>query len=209
MESKMKQTIVIFANSVKHGEHCIAGKDLETRKWIRPVSTVQGNELKFKQIQYYRDNSYNESKPLDVVKISFLQECPLQHQPENMLISNDIWKNIDPYQFKMIPDDFLDHPETIWGEGRSIQHENIKTEKIKIDQSLFLIKVSNLKLYKNNYQKRRASFKYNNHDYDLPVTDPNFDNLLQGNISSRQKILCISLGENYEGNHYKLIAGIF
>ncbi len=205
----MEKTILILANSVKHGKHCIAGKDLETRKWIRPVATAQGNELKFKQIQYSRNNSYSESKPLDVVRITFLQECPLQHQPENMLISNDTWENTDPYQFKMIPDDFLDFPETIWGKGKSIQNEDIEKKRIKIDQSLFLVKVSNLKLYNNSYHKRRASFKFNNNDYDLPVTDPNFDNLNQNNISPKQKILCISLGENYEGSHYKLIAGIF
>ena len=42
--------------------------------------------------------------------ITFLQKYPLLHQPENILISNNTWENINPYQFKFIPEDFLDHP---------------------------------------------------------------------------------------------------
>ena len=38
----MKKTIVILAKSIKHQHFCIAGKDLETRQWIRPVSNKDG-----------------------------------------------------------------------------------------------------------------------------------------------------------------------
>ena len=40
----MRKVIVVFANSVKHGKHCVAGKDVQSKKWIRPVSNAEGAE---------------------------------------------------------------------------------------------------------------------------------------------------------------------
>jgi hypothetical protein len=79
---------------------------------------------------------------------------------------------------------------------------------VSIQQSLYLLKVDNLNLYKNNENKRRASFLYKNLYYDLPVTDPNFDNI-QNNDTNLQGILCVSLGENFNGYCYKIVANIF
>lgn len=44
-------------------------------------------------------------------------------------------------------------------------------------------------------------------DYRLPCTDPKFDSLLKEKDSSVQA-LCISLGENFNGYHYKIVAPI-
>ena len=48
----MRKLIVVFANSVKHGKHCVAGKEVQTKKWIRPVSNVDGAELDDHQCKY-------------------------------------------------------------------------------------------------------------------------------------------------------------
>lgn len=37
------------ANFIKHGQHCVAGKCVNTGKWIRPVSNQQGAELSHEQ----------------------------------------------------------------------------------------------------------------------------------------------------------------
>ena len=37
--------IVILAKSVKHGNHCVAGKCVRSKRWYRPVSTIDGEEL--------------------------------------------------------------------------------------------------------------------------------------------------------------------
>ena len=80
---------------------------------------------------------------------------------------------------------------------------------ISIQQSLYLVKVDDLTLYKNEEDKRRASFCYKEKYYDLSVTDPNFDNILKDNGQNLEGILCISLGEKFNGYCYKIVATIF
>ncbi|MGO3875885.1 MAG: dual OB domain-containing protein [Psychrobacter celer] len=41
----MNNTIVILANSVKNRAHCVAGKCIRTRQWIRPVGDANGCAL--------------------------------------------------------------------------------------------------------------------------------------------------------------------
>jgi len=36
--SMVHKNIVILANSRRHGAHCIAGKDLNTKEWVRPIT---------------------------------------------------------------------------------------------------------------------------------------------------------------------------
>lgn len=48
----MIETIVIFANSVKHGQHCVAGKTVNGGKWIRPVADINGKELDHEQAKF-------------------------------------------------------------------------------------------------------------------------------------------------------------
>jgi hypothetical protein len=41
----MSSTVVIFANSIKHGKHCVAGKLMGDKRWIRLVADESGSEL--------------------------------------------------------------------------------------------------------------------------------------------------------------------
>jgi hypothetical protein len=78
-----------------------------------------------------------------------------------------------------------------------------------IGQSLYLVKVQGGTLYKNEENKRRVSFSYKEIIYDLSSTDPNFDSLLENSSKNLMGILCISLGENFNGYCYKIVATIF
>lgn len=74
-----------------------------------------------------------------------------------------------------------------------------------------MIKVQNLKLYINEYKKRKVSFEYKNVLYsDFSCTDPSFDSLMSQKKEYCSAILCISLGELFKDNfHYKIVASIF
>ena len=202
-----KRTLVILANSVKHHGHCVAGKCIKTRQWIRPVSNIDGGELNDDQVKYHNNYGTYHVKTLQKIEMQLLDRAPLQNQPENYLISNNPWQqryniNItDLYHY-------LDRPYNLWGEGSYISYEYIESGWINIDQSLYLVNVEDLELYRNGYGKRRASFTYNNVKYDLAVTDPNFDDILYDGRKTNN-ILCISLGENFQGHCYKLVATIF
>lgn len=203
----MNQTVVILANSVKHNQHCVAGKCLETKKWVRPVSDQTGKELNDDQASY--TNKYGKFivKPKQKIEMNLAQQVPLINQPENYLIDGSRWNQkykISDYEL----DEFLDYPSSLWGKGTSVPYTKVMNGDMKIDQSLYLVKVEDLKLYINSQNKRRAQFLYNNIGYDLPITDPQFDKIVSNN-QELQGILCISLGECFNNNCYKIVATIF
>lgn len=41
----MVKTIVVLAKSIKHGKYCVAGKDINSNEWVRPVLDRSGAEL--------------------------------------------------------------------------------------------------------------------------------------------------------------------
>ena len=207
----MNTTVVILAKSVKKGMHCVAGKEVNSRKWIRPVSSVEGAELSDQQCMYVNPYGRYNAKPLQKIEMNFSRPVPLVNQPENFLVSDQCWRQ----RYKIEADDlsyFLDTPDDLWGEGKSVSYAQIKSGAIKIRQSLYLIQADNLQLKMIN-GKRRAIFNYADINYDLPVTDPNFANKLAR--PGNQQILCVSLAEKYDpcgGDNYscyKVVASIF
>lgn len=201
-----RRTIVILANSIKHGQHCVAGKCISTKQWIRPVSNETGAELTNNQVTY--ENPYGKFivKPLQKISIGFLSKAPLLNQPENYVIDNSVWTQNFSISFSELPQ-FLDNPDDLWGASDRVEYLSIKYGLVKISQSLYLVIVNNLKFYRNIYDKRRAKFTYKKNFYDFAVTSPNFPS--HENADYDSKIICVSLGEVYEGKCYKLIANIF
>lgn len=212
----MEKTIVIFANSVKKEQHCVAGKCTVTKQWIRPVSSSDGKELSDDQVSYVNSYSSNgrtyKAKPLQKIKMRFHSHAPLINQPENYVITSDRWEQ--NYNIKMNEiGDYLDSPPTLWGDNSDkVPFCIIESGLMVVKQSLFLVCVSNLFLVVNDKQKRRARFIYNNQNYDLSVTDPQFFRIVESKkFPIESAILCVSLGERFEvDNHcYKIVAGIF
>lgn len=211
----MQRTIVIFANSVKHNNHCVAGKDIYTKEWIRPVADANGNALTTQQIQLKNPYGIFPAKPLQKVKINFLKHAPLINQPENYVIKNRIW--IQEYNLsKNEIFKFIDTPKHLWIDRISpndrVDYHLIKSRKFKIYQSLYLIKVDKIHIYWKDRSEfgfnpqRRGRFRYNGIIYDLAITDPNFKEFKEQYLYD--KILCVSLGENLDGYCYKIIASI-
>ena len=201
----MNKTLVIFANSVKHHQHCVAGKDILSKEWIRPVGDKNGCELKDEQTKYQNPYGKYLVKPLQKMNIEFLQKAPLKQQPENYIISNKIWEQNYKIEREEI-ESFLDNPSNLWLDGISkndrVNYQLIQNNKIQITQSLYLIKVNNLKVDK---QDRRAIFSFNDIYYNLAITDPKIQYFDNSKISY---YLVISLGEEFQGYCYKLVASI-
>ncbi|HHE9442967.1 TPA: hypothetical protein ACPG1Q_000752 [Haemophilus influenzae 10810] len=210
----MKKTIVILAKSIKNGHFCIAGKDLSNFEWIRPVSTEEGGEITKQQSKLTYQGA--EASPWDCcifhnVEIDFQRRVPLYFQPENYLISTEHqW--IQKYRsLPNILESLLDSPVSLWGSVSPRINKETIIQDDKFSNSLYLIKVQNLKLYINEYKKRKVSFEYKNVLYsDFSCTDPSFDSLMSQKKEYCSAILCISLGELFKDNfHYKIVASIF
>ena len=219
--------IVIFANSVKHHEHCIAGKDTATKNWVRPVSDDLGSALSNQQVKCRNIYGTFPVKLLQKVKVKLLRHSPLVNQPENYVVSSEIWDQCYNLNENAL-NEYLDYPQIIWntncnssnGLNDRVTFEKIQEGIISITQSLYLIQPSDLKyIITTNVEgsKRiRISFNFCDINYNLPTTDPNIWRRLQNteigteNIENGQKTLCISLGEKYiDGFCYKIVASIF
>jgi hypothetical protein len=198
--------ILVLANSVKHQQHCVAGKYLANGQWVRPVSTEAGAELNHNQAKYQNPYGTFTVKPLQKILMKFSRHVPLIHQPENYLIDETVWRQNYSIGLNEI-NNHLDHPDSLWGEGNRVSYIQIRLGTIKIEQSLYLVKVDNIQLYMKD-DKRKISFIYNELDYELPVTDPNFDKVVN-DFSEICGVICVSLGEEFKGNCYKLVATIF
>jgi hypothetical protein len=66
--------IIVLANSVKHNQHCVAGKLLDNSQWVRPVSNPQGGELSDEQARIQNPHG------IFYVKREFNSE--VQHSPK-------------------------------------------------------------------------------------------------------------------------------
>ena len=87
------KTIVVFANSRKSGEHCVAGKCLSSGAWIRPVSNELGGALSRKQVNYANKYGQYLVKPLQKIEMAFESHAPLINQPENYIITDKFGVN--------------------------------------------------------------------------------------------------------------------
>lgn len=212
--------IIILANSAKKGGHCVAGKDIKTGEWIRPVSSVNGGELTREQATL-RSNSYSwVAKTLNKVVINFDCHAPLSNQPENYLIDSSAWKanyRID----RTILDSFLDTPEHLWMYSPKQDRVNARLFEqglVPNHQSLYLIKVEsiayNVILNVSGQQRVKGTFEYNGMEYTFSVTDPAYCRYKNGplghSFTEYDKYLCLSLGEKFEatGDCFKLIASV-
>jgi hypothetical protein len=91
----------------------------------------------------------------------------------------------------------------------------------QLDSSLRLIEVGDFKIvvavegaqFGNGKRKVRGHFTFNGAQYRLSMTDPVVERRYlagkDGEFKVGHAILCIGLGEPYEGHAYKLIAGVF
>ena len=201
--------ILILAKSWKHGDYCIAGKEMRTGNWIRPVS--DNNETNGAITEDQARLTYKGAtcapwrcQTLRKVRINFSQHAPNDYQPENYQIDNTQW--IQLYNENVDLNNYLDAPSDIWGSNYALTHQ----EAIDANSSLYLLSVNNISFYINpntdsngTRTRIRATFSYNGYQYDFPVTGSG------GPTPNECPIFCISLGELYKGLHYKLIAAVY
>lgn len=207
--------IVCLANSKKSNGRCIAGKEIISKSWIRPISRSEKGELSLDQISY-SDNSLPEV--LDIIEVYFEKNIPKSYQPENILIAYKKWQRISKITFFEL-EKIEDHPENIWliGEYPDKISSSFFISK-KIEESLLLIRPEDFQIEvkkRDPFPNRvGAVLQYKGKKYNLGITDIKIKNTYLNkdegiyNIKYKDLFLCISLGEEYYSYHYKLIASV-
>jgi hypothetical protein len=214
------KVIVCFASSRKTSGRCIAGKewnDGNPGSWIRPVSARDSHEISLEE-RRYQDG--RDPDPLEIITIPCLSPQPILHQSENHLLDPNLpWESSRKLLWQKVPN-WLDKPQSLWGTGHSSYEflNNRVPDTTIVTESLSLIQVDELQIIvgskSSEYPKRivRGEFQYQCQKYKMAVTDPVIESqYLAGNDGRHvidRPVLCVSLGDPYQGFYYKLIAAV-
>jgi hypothetical protein len=209
--------LLCLANSRKLGNSCVAGINLGNGEWLRPVNEGGGALLQ----SDIRFEDKSSPQLLDIIEIPVLRPEPLYYQPENWIIDKEYyWIKIGNKDISVL-NRYIDQDEYVLRN----QFDRIRSRELKenpIARSLALIKIRSITFRKTRSAGKRAQvramFQYNKNDYDLVVTDRQWEaRFFQPNGPFWEMrdypfegtfYLVISLGETYGGYHYKLVVAV-
>ena len=211
--------LIVLANSYKQGGRCLAGLDVATATWVRPISTQTHGELHAKQCSIIDDGRVRAVQCLDVIEIPVGEPVSTPGQPENrallagdlsLIASLDRKGAVDVLDSLALNDNSTDLLFNRVGEVNYSEALNGQVLK-----SLTLVKVSDptffLRLRHEKAPQLRARFLFADIQYDLPVTDDRnwtkFAREDTNRFSTGIWYFTISLGEPYKDKMWKLIAG--
>jgi hypothetical protein len=218
-----ERKILCLAASRKHAGLCFAGLDVASGEWIRPVSSRPKEEVSFDEARL-ADGSV--AKPLDILRIPILRHVPKFYQSENYLIDPARrWSKADQGTWQMIDSALTTSPDALWTNGdasKGFAFNRVSTDQARgLRRSLSLIRperlVVSIKRKGGNFGDRdkrvkKGKFRYSGIEYCLSVTDPKIEDMLERGkdreIDMTGAALCVSLGEEYNGHAYKLIAAV-
>ena len=212
--------LLVLANARKHLGRCVAGLKLDGSGWIRLVSKRPDGTLNWSE---YLLEKGEEARLLDVISAGVRSPRPVIHQPENHVIDGIVWKiarSPHPESIaQLLKRALVPGPELFGGCRDRVAMAEI--EEKPCGASLALVAPAWLELALHNRsdgkQQVRGRFELGTSPkavYDLSVTDPPWENTVREKRKmllkqTEQKfVLCISLGEPFNGNCYKLLAGI-
>jgi hypothetical protein len=195
--------MLFMANSKKYNEHCIAGIDVDSKVWVRPVSQRDHGE--------FGGNVVRNISILDVLEFNVVSDCSESFQCENVLIDESSIKKIGYVEPSAnIFNKFLYSGDRIFGNRGKAVH---KDEIFKLNHSLEFIKVVDYRItkYPDKHQVR-IEFDYNGCWYDLPVTDLGLLSVVWKSDFSlaayNNLYLTLSLALEHNEWHSKLVAGV-
>ena len=216
--------IVCLANSRKLSGRCIAGRELHRERagdWVRPVSDRVGQEVSEYERQY-EDGS--DPRVLDVIDVPVIRPAPDRWQSENWLLDDEwYWGKVSRYSWLDLPA-LVDPEAPLWLNGFSTS--NGSNDQIPVatmtgvTSSLRLIELDGMALkvfapgeaFGNRKRRVQGCFRHASQYYSLWVTDPvcerHYLAKLNGDYRIGHCFLTISLGEEFRGYCYKLIAAV-
>lgn len=222
----MRKEIVVLAVSSKPPGRCVAGIEILSGgflgNWVRPINPKTQNGL---DINILNNQNYREIKLLDIVSV-ILQEKNLSvpHQPENFtLIPKKSYETtffhsgyLDKSVLVDYIDDSIEWPLGSHSSGKINNRVSSKNYRL-IDRSLYLVKCPvDIIIEVGNDKKNpdiSGSFTVKSVPYKLSITDLEIRKAFSKHeensiIPIPMAIMCISLGEDFNGHAYKLIASL-
>lgn len=215
----MKKLMVILAKSAKYGNYCVAGIELSTNKWIRPISHDENiaDAVPVEDLTY-SDNT--EAQILDVVEIDF-EDTPVQNaiQPENFFYKNSKWKKFAHWNLSDF-EKFCGFDSTdfiFYDTSRRLEIDTINNADKK--KSLLILPLENFSVsivIRNDEKKFKANFSYGGINYedfsvgDIVLREKFFDKPCGNFFVAEKSVATLSLTNPFKDNRcYKMIANLW
>jgi len=212
-----EMNFLCLASSKKDGGRCVAGIDLDTGQWVRPV-TVPDSGLEPPTILV--GTPRRSIRPLDQVIIAVGRNVPAPEQPENIEILPSAWTLVKEWSREQVEpqlERLASNASTIFDTlGPSVPCASIPSHGVR--SSLEIRKVSSPRFDFENDRygrpKLRAHIHTRGSNYNLPVTDLE---AWSSDLNERglEKTLhgdwyfTISLGMRWNDKCWKLVAAGF
>jgi len=186
---------------------CITGYDLDNNRIVRFVGNRDGAPMGPPKCNLFR--------PLEVVEISDITDCPISCQTENVIGNYDkvLWKK-SKYEPGII--DIYEKLQAMPRDDSSFM-QNSGKKLLAVDSykhSIELIKVEDLKVYSlsaDGKNKIRCDFQFDGNQCKVySVTDPNYAQL-NDELEIGNAYLAVSIpSDDYDGlGYYKFVAAIY
>lgn len=214
----MYKEIVILAKSNKRDMYCIAGIDIETGEWIRPISSNETLEgaVPPKDIKY---SDSEEVEILDVVGITFKEHRPINGQPENYLYdSSQPWSFIRRMSLAELLQvrDYDNVDFIFYNQDKEVRPEEI----VENGPSLLILKVSNARIYNKTFNGRtqvQLMFTYRGREYSFfKISDRGikseyieYDDGFHSSWNELTVVFSLTGCFHHTNKHYKMVAKMF
>ena len=210
----MKKRVLLLAVSCKNGGLCPGGLDMDNpQKWIRIVKddgragAVQGREIDF-------------AEPLDIIEFDG-RPMPQGKQLENWVIDNNSCKVVGSKGEEVLDWVYNQYSyKGFWRNYKSFLNEE-EFEAVT-DPSESILKVSEVRIYKNDYNRAKIDFKWSGARYkimDVSMTDQDFyDRIDDDEVLMDEALIVVSIPkeiddwvhpETGEKRAYKFVSKIY
>jgi hypothetical protein len=204
--------IVCLANSRKHNNKCVAGLNLKTGQWIRPITSAEDGAIP----NYLTLINGKSLEILDIVNIPLNEkERGEGHESENRLIRSGEWtisgQALSSDLLKFRESELLHFEEDDW--LQAVPYTYLQSLPRNKCRTLQLLQTDDFQVRQKELGKWRGIMPIGNSDEVLnaSITDPKLCRLLDnGHQVSPNCLLVMSLSQPFPKTDkcYRLIAGV-
>ena len=210
--------ILILAASFQGDGHCVAGKAVDDKRWIRPVVGNSGEGVPDSRLAL-ADGELAEVG--DIVEMALSdQKLESNHQTENRLITgNPPWKKVGRVRYSDLGEYADDPPAPLWASGEKTGNgkNNCVSAPVEAEGSLRFFRAENVEVkwmddgLHEEKSRPYAVFPMGDVDYRMRVTDYRpFSPWKNGDCRIAECYVCASLTQKYSEDLrcHKLVACI-
>ncbi len=231
-----ERRFLCLAVSRRESGNCIAGIDIDSGEWLRPIHTEVRAAFADSEL-VVEDNHTHESRfmaPLDLLSMPLEQYAGTNSQPENWIVAPMFFEKPPVVLRRCLGErtaQFLlahaDRGGVLLHSFRDSLHTSECAEGI-LSHSLSLVQPADIAWNVSPHAKHpgktqvRAEFRFGKATYSLVVTDPVWESRCHllgigthkhtelASVKSELLFLTVSLSAvPFHGLHYKLVAGVF